>query len=178
VAYCNSHGIRACLTPPNVLSYINDKFEKAVNNSTEEELSMWRCPDVNGSCWSKAHSFYIERGLWKKPSQSQRKKDGDISQVHAVKLSCKLYQNKEDWMLKHALISRKNGKPGRKSRKRPTAPTRMEADAASTTRRKRRNVATTTTNVDDTAGVSGETGDNYDSDETLDSLQEAVKHSI
>jgi hypothetical protein len=59
VAYCNSHGIRACLTPPNVLSYINKKFENAVNNSTEEELSMWRCPDVNGSCWSKAHSFYI-----------------------------------------------------------------------------------------------------------------------
>jgi hypothetical protein len=161
-----------------------------LNNSTKEELSMWRCPDVNGSCWSKAHSFYIERGLWKKPSQSQKKKDGDISQVHAVKLSCKLYQNKEDWMLKHALKSRKAGKPGRQSRKRPTAPTRMEADAASTTRRKRRNVATTTTNVeDDAAGVSGETGvssetvnkescDNYDSDETIDSLQEAVKHSI
>ena len=79
-------------------------------------------------------------------------------------------------------------KPGRKSRKRPTAPTRTEA-VASTTKQKRQNLATTTTNVDDTAGVSGETGvssktvnkessDNGDSDATFNSFLDTVAQGI
>ena len=92
-------------------------------------------------------------------------------------------------MLKHGLISQKAGKPGRKSRKRPTAATGTEA-AASTTKRKRQNLATTSTNVDDTAGVSGETGvssktvnkersDNDDSDATsFDPFLDAVTQRI
>ena len=174
VAYCNNHGIRACLITPNVGSYVNAQFQNAVENSTEQELSKWRCPYVNDSCWKKAHSFYIERGLWKKPSTSRRKSHDVISQVNAVKLSSILYQNKEDWMLKHHPISRKGAKPGRKSRKRPTTATTMEA-AESTTKRRHRNKASTTTNADapttnddDTSGVMAETV-NKQGSETTDS---------
>ena len=45
VAICGKHGIRACLTTPNLSSYKDDKFQTAVEKSTNEELAMWQCPE-------------------------------------------------------------------------------------------------------------------------------------
>jgi hypothetical protein len=121
VAFCGSHGIRACLTTPNLLSYKDKYFKNAVEKSTKEELAMWRCQNVSDSCWSKAHYFYIEKGLWGKTSTSQTTNDHNAFRHHGVKISSELYKSKEDWMLRHQLISQKGRTRGRKSRKRPTA---------------------------------------------------------
>ena len=64
VAYCPTHGVRACLSTPDLLAYADDKFKTAVEVSTQEELALWKCPDTSMSCWSKAHTFYGLRGLW------------------------------------------------------------------------------------------------------------------
>ena len=59
VAFCGKHGIRACLTTPNLLSYGNENFKNAVEVSTETELAMWRCPNVSESCWRMEKSAFF-----------------------------------------------------------------------------------------------------------------------
>jgi hypothetical protein len=49
VAFCGNHGIRACLTTPNLSSYKSNKFKNAVEKSTKAELAMWQCPNVSDS---------------------------------------------------------------------------------------------------------------------------------
>lgn len=138
VAFCGKHGIRACLTTPNLFSYGNEKFKNAVEASTETELAMWRCPNVSESCWRKAHSFYIVKGLWGQESKLPGSNDHHKTfRHHGVKVSSILYKNREDWMLKHNLISKKGGTRGRKSTKRQTTSTGAE-ETSSTTKRKRR----------------------------------------
>jgi hypothetical protein len=118
VAFCGTHGIRACLTTPNLLSYKDKNFQNAVEQSTNEELAIWRCPNVSDSCWIKAHHFYIDKGLWGKTSTSLPPNDHKAFRHHGVKVSSELYKSKQDWMLRHQLISKKARTRGRKSRKR------------------------------------------------------------
>jgi len=117
VAYCVKHGIRACLTTPNLSSFSNDKYKNAVLASTDEELSLWRCPAESMSCWIKAHSFYIERGLWGQSNTSTTTNNKQNFRHCGVRISSELYQNKEEWMVKHGLINTKGAPRGRKSKK-------------------------------------------------------------
>ena len=185
VAFCGKHGIRTCLTTPNLLSYSIDKFKNAVETSTETELAMWRCPDVSDSCWRKAHSFYIVRGLWGEESKLPGSNDHKTFRHHGVKVSSILYKNREDWMLKHNLISKKGGTRGRKSRKRQTTSTAGEPSSTTKTKRRRQNhekpsAASTTT---DTVRVSGNMVDEThndncrsDDDESDDSLLKQARN--
>lgn len=118
VAFCEHHKIRACLTTPNLLSFKNEDFKTAVEGSTKDELELWRCPNSSDSCWRKAHSFYIPRGLWGQDATPTTTNARKIT-TKGVKVSSVLYQNREDWMLRHKLISKKGGTRGRKSKKRP-----------------------------------------------------------
>ncbi len=51
-----------------------------------------------------------------------------------------LYENKEDWMLKYRLITKKGGTRGRKPQKRPAEPSTVQGK-----RRRQQNETTTTT---------------------------------
>jgi hypothetical protein len=145
VAICGRHAIQACLVTPNLSAYINDNFKNAVEKSTEEEMAMWRCPDVSDSCWTKAHSFYIERGLWRPSTKAATttKDHTNLFRHHGVKVLSMLYKNKEDWMLKHGLISKKGGTRGRKSKKQTTTGTTEPTTKQLRTQR-RQNKTTTT----------------------------------
>ena len=171
VAFCGNHGIRACLTTPNLSLYKNKKFEIAVHESTNEELAMWQCPKVSDLCWSKAHHFYIRKGLWGQESAQTTGNDQKITfRHHGVKLSSNLYKNKEDWMLRHGLISNKGGTRGRKSRKRkPT--TMAQQSTTQRTKRRRGNVARTkiTTTEDDEITLTELSENNDQSDASSDS---------
>jgi hypothetical protein len=147
------------------LSYKDDKFKKAVEESTNEEMAMWRCPNVSHSCWRKAHSFYIERGLWGKEGSPPTAKDNDEEfRAHGVKVSAVLYKNKEDWMLKHKLISKKGGTRGRKSKKRPTSST-AEPSTRKTKQRRRNEKTSAGSTSDNAAGrVSGNVVNETNSD--------------
>ena len=171
VAFCGNHGIRACLTTPNLSLYKNKKFEIAVHESTNEELAMWRCSKVSDSCWSKAHHFYIRKGLWGQESAQPTGNDQQLTfRHHGVRLSSDLYKNKEDWMLRHRLISTKGGTRGRKSRKRkPT--TEAKQSTTRQTKRRRGNVASPkiTTTEDDEITLSELSEDNDQCDASTDS---------
>ena len=173
VAICGKHGIRACLTTPNLSSYKDDKFQTAVEKSTNEELAMWRCPEFSDSCWSKAHSFYIAKGLWGGQGNAPPvTSDHKAFRHHGVKVSSALYKNKEDWMLRHGLISKKGGTRGRKSQKRKTTSTTEQPSTTQTRKRRRRNETTTkiTTTQDDELNSEHISSDNDGSDASLDSL--------
>jgi len=147
VAFCGKHGIRACRTTPNLMSYKDNKFKNAVETSTREELAMWRCPDVSSSCWSKAHSFYIASCLWGQqitapPSSTN---DSQAFRLHGVKISSAIYKNKEDWMLRHMLISKKGGTRGRKSKRLLPSTHTTDSKEPSTRKTKRRRQKETTT---------------------------------
>ena len=163
VAFCCNHGIRACLTTPNLMSYKNEKFQNAVAKSTDKELAMWRCPDVSDSCWSKAHSFYIQQGLWGQGSPVATTNDNKTFRHHGVKVSSMLYKKKEDWMLKHRLISKKGGTRGRKSMKQTTSST-TEPSTSQPKKRQRQNEITNTDITSNVAKVSGGTVDDTNSD--------------
>jgi hypothetical protein len=177
VAFCANHGIRACLTTPNLSSFTNKKFQNAVEKSTKEELAMWRCPMDTDSCWSKAHAFYIGRGLWRQGSLPNAN-DVTTFRHHGVKITSTLYKNKEDWMLKHGLISKKGGTRGRKSQKRQTV---AEQSTTQETKRRRQNITTTPTTATRLCqGNSDHMGsDNEGSDKSIDScmMQQVTQHA-
>ena len=171
VAFCSKHGIRACLTTPNLSSYKSDKFQNAVETSTDEELAMWRCPKVSDSCWSKAHSFYIRKGLWGQGNAPPVTSNHKAFRHHGVKVSSELYKNKEDWMLKHGLISKKGGTRGRKSQKRKATST-AEPSTTRTRKRRRPNETTAKNTTTEDEEINGDhmRSDNDGSDASLDSL--------
>jgi hypothetical protein len=132
----------------------------------KKEMAMWRCPNVSDSCWTKAHSFYIERGLWRQSTKATTttKDHTNIFRHHGVKVSSMLYKNKEDWMLKHGLISKKGGTRGRKSKKQATTGTTEPTTKQLRTQR-RQNITTTTSAATTRGSNSDYTGsDNDNSD--------------
>ena len=132
---------------------------------------MWRCPKVSDSCWSKAHSFYIRKVLWGQGNAPTITSDHKAFRHHGVKVSSVLYKNKEDWMLKHGLISKKGETHGRKSQKRQATST---AEPSTTRTRKRRRLNETTAKItttqDDEINSDHMRSDHDGSDASLESL--------
>ena len=124
---------------------------------------MWRCPNVSDSCWSKAHTFYIERGLWGLGSTTPTSTNDQKSfRHHGVKVSSVLYKNREDWMLEHKLIAKKGGTHGRKSTKRRTTST-AEPSTRKTKRRRQNHEKTLASSTIDNVRVSGNMADKTNS---------------
>jgi hypothetical protein len=72
VVICTKHCLRLCT---------KSHERKAIYKKDGKEISdySWMAPNDDMSCWEKAHSFYIQRGLFKKASANEVNQDWNSS---------------------------------------------------------------------------------------------------
>ena len=117
VFFCKEHRIRACLSLSRPYKY-RKGFEALINSSPADSLG-WLCPNTDMSCWEKAHSFYIPKGLFGKIEEvPMEMEDENRHRSVRTKPSSQLQKLKDAWEVSMGIKEVPRRKPGPTSKKR------------------------------------------------------------